>query len=118
MKDLTLNEILAIQDCDIQSVDVKEWNGKVYVRVMNAKERSEIEELFLNVKDKKKGVGSFRKEIVKRCWVNKDGSRFVPDDATANLLMEKNSNAIETIFEASCELNGFRNKDVDTLKKK
>lgn len=118
VKDLTLNEILTIEDCKIQSVPIEEWAGNVYVKIMDAEERSEIEEFFMNVKDKKRGVGQFRKEIIKRCWVNKDGSRFLPDEVTANAMMKKNSNAIETIFESACELNGFRSKDVDTLKKK
>lgn len=118
MKELTLNDILGIQDRDTTEVPVEEWNGCVYVRMLSATERSEIEEFYMTIKDKKKGVGTFRKEVLKRCLVNKDGTPMITDEAVANHLMGKNANAIETIFEAACTLNGFREKDVDTLKKK
>ena len=38
MKELTLDEILAADDLHITPVDVPEWNGRVYVRLLKADE--------------------------------------------------------------------------------
>lgn len=118
MKDLTFTDILGINDKPVHQIEVPQWNGCVYVRSMDAEERSELEDMFMKVKVAGAGTGKFRKELLKRTLVNKDGSAMLIDDAHATQLMKKNSSAVELIFEKACELNGFRSKDVDTLKKK
>lgn len=117
-KDLVINDILATEDKTIEKLPIPEWKGNVYVRVMSAKERSEIEDLYMRITESKRDTGRFRKELLRRTWVDKDGVLVMSDNALAEHMMGKNALAIERIFEKSCEVNGFRQKDVDTLKKK
>jgi len=117
-KDLTLTNILGTDDKTSERIEIPEWNGYVYIRVMSAKERSEIEDLCIKIQESKKETGKFRRELIRRTWVQADGTPMITDDAIATHMMNKNAMAIERIFEKSCEVNGFRQKDVDTLKKK
>jgi hypothetical protein len=117
-KDLTIQDILTIEDRKIARVYVEEWDGWIYIRVLSAKERSEIEDLFAKMSNSKMESGKFRKELLKRTWVDKSGDMVIADEAVATHMMNKSATAIEAIFEASCEINAFRKKDVDTLKKK
>lgn len=116
-KDLTFADIVQIEDRAIKQFFVPEWDGNVYIRVMSAKERSEVEDLFTAMKSNQNS-GKFRKELLRRTWVNADGTVMFVDDAVAQHLMGKSAIAIERIFEESCRLNAFLEKDVDTLKKK
>jgi len=118
MKDLTITDILGIDEQTVVEHPIKEWNGIVYLKVMGADERSELEDLFMKIRGQNKGSGLFRKELLKRVLCDRKGENLLPDDAHATQFMKKNSLVIEQIFEHACELNGFREKDVDTLKKK
>ena len=118
MKSLSINDILQVEDKALEEVEVEEWNGSVFVRIMSMEERSELEDIFMRVKSSNKGTGAFRKEMLKRTLVNEDGSLMLDNEALAIQLMKKSSLAVEKLFEKACELNGFREKDVDTLKKK
>jgi len=117
-KDLTFVDILGIEDKSIVRHFVEQWNGNVYIRNMSAKERSEIEDLYMKISESKRDTGKFRKELIRRALVDKEGNSLIADDAMAEHIMGKSALAIESIFEVACEVNGFRQKDVDMLKKK
>jgi hypothetical protein len=117
-KDLTIADVFGVEDKLSESLDIPEWGGRIYVRVMSAKERSEIEDLYLKISDAKKETGKFRKELIRRTWVDKSGNLMITDDAVATHMMNKSALIIERIFEKACEVNGFRQKDVEVLKKK
>ncbi len=117
-KNLTVADLLGIEDTSIVKLPIPEWNGNVFIKSLSAHERSEIEDLFMGVMQKNSGSGKFRRELIRRTLVTEDGTRMVEDEAMANHLMKKNANAVERIFDKACEVNGFRQKDVDTLKKK
>jgi hypothetical protein len=117
-KDLTINDILGITDSGVERLFIPEWGGSVYIKVMTAKERSEIEDLFLKINETKKETGKFRREMIRRTWSDKDGNLVITDEALATHMMGKSALAIEKIFERACEVNGFRQRDVEALKKK
>ena len=117
-KELTINDILGIEDKEVEKLDIPEWKGFIHIRMMSAKDRSEMEDLYYKINESKKETGKFRKELLRRTWVDSNGNPMLSDDAIASHIMGKNAMIIERIFEKSCELNGFRQKDVDTLKKK
>jgi hypothetical protein len=117
-KDLTIADVFGVEDKLSESLDIPEWGGRIYVRVMSAKERSEIEDLYIKITDAKKETGKFRKELIRRTWVDKSGNLMIIDDAVATHMMNKSALIIERIFEKACEVNGFRQKDVEVLKKK
>lgn len=118
MKELTINDILTTEDKKFEEVEIPEWGGVLFVRVMTAKERSEIEDLYLKVNEAKKDTGKFRRELIKRTLCNSKGESLITDDAIAEHMMGKSALIIERLFEKACEVNGFRERDVDTLKKK
>jgi hypothetical protein len=117
-KDLTINDILGKEDKVTERLEISEWGGCVYIRIMSAKERSEMEDLFMKINESKKETGKFRCELIRRTWVDHNGALMITDDALASHMMGKNALAIEKIFEKACEVNAFRQKDIDTLKKK
>jgi len=117
MKNLTIQDILGIEDKKIEPLDIPEWEGTVYLRIMSAQERSELEDIFIKMKANAQ-TGKFRKEMLKRTLVDVTGQHLISDDAVATHVMKKNALVIESIFEKACEVNGFRERDVETLKKK
>lgn len=117
-KDLSIADILGKEDKVSERLDIPEWGGCIYVRVMSAKERSEIEDLFMRIHESKKDTGKFRSELIRRTWVDCNGALMITDEAIATHMMGKNALAIEKIFEKACEVNGFRQKDIEVLKKK
>jgi hypothetical protein len=117
-RDLTIEDILTLEDKEIQRVEIEQWDGFIYIRLLSAKERSEIEDLFTKMQGKNLDSGKFRKELLKRTWVTKSGNPMLTDEAIAQHVMNKSATAIEEIFETSCEINAFRKKDVEELKKK
>ena len=120
MKDLTSNDLLALESNALEEMEVAEWNGKIYLKVMSAVERSAIEDFFMKIKESKKDSAKFRKEMLRKTMADKEGNLLLADEAVANSLMAKPGQALvlESIFEKACQVNGFREKDVDTLKKK
>lgn len=117
-KDLTIGNILGKEDKTAECLYIPEWDGNVYLRNMSAKERSEMEDLFIKVQETKKDTGRFRCELIRRTLVDAAGNIMITDDAIATHIMSKNALAIEKIFEKACEMNAFRQRDIDTLKKK
>ena len=118
MKELSINDILSIEDKQLEKLEIKEWNGCIYIKTMSAKERSELEDLYMRMKSSKSNTGKFRKEMLRRTVTNSNGALLLSDDALAEHFMTKSSLVIENIFERACELNGFRERDVETIKKK
>lgn len=118
MKELHINDILTVEDKTFEKVEIPEWNGFVFIRVMSAKERSEVEDIYMRVSELKKDTGKFRKELLKRTLCNSKGEPIITDEAIAEHMMGKSALVIERLFETACVVNGFRERDVETLKKK
>jgi hypothetical protein len=62
MATLTAEQILAADDSGALRVEVPEWSGEVYVRVMSVGERDSYERLWLGNRDK--GIDNFRETPV------------------------------------------------------
>lgn len=117
MKALNFNDVLGADDLPIVDVEVPQWGGFVGVRTLRADERAEIEKHFAKKKPSD-DPGGFRRLLLKSTLVNPDKTPFIPEgDEYATQFMKKNAEAIETLFEKACELNGFRQKDVEQIEK-
>lgn len=112
---LTREQILQSDDLQPSEVEVKEWGGSVFVRAMNAEERSDIEKRFKG-RDPTMDLADFRTTLVALTTVDEKGELLFTLDDIA-LLKKKHSNAIETIFEMASAKNGFTKKDVEELEK-
>lgn len=112
---LTREQILQSDDLQPSEVEVKEWGGSVFVRAMDAEERSDIEKRFKG-RDPTMDLADFRTTLVALTTANEKGELLFTLDDIA-LLKKKHSNAIETIFETASAKNGFTKKDVEELEK-
>lgn len=117
-RDLSIADLLGTDDKKIDRLPIPEWGGYIYLRNMSATERSEIEDLFSKIVESKTGSGKFRSELLRRTWCDAQGNLVLEDKAVAEHMMKKSASAIERIFDKACEINAFRQKDVEVLKKK
>lgn len=115
-KQLTLTDVLAIDDLPVEWCYIEQWGGSVGVRTLRADERAEIERQF-SKKRPGEDPGAFRRVLLLSTLVNADKTPFLPDDECAKAFMKKNAEAVETLVEKALSINGFRAKDVEALEK-
>ena len=107
-KVLSREEIFAADDLkpSLTAVEVPEWDGTVYVRVMTGAERDAVEGLYATNK-----YDNFRAKVAVACACDAEGkSVFQADDAQA--LGVKNGNALVRIFDAAMQVNKLREEDL------
>lgn len=97
-------------------VDVPELGGTVRIASMTARTRSELEKKFLVKRNAMDDPGGFRVALLVRTIVDEAGELIFTDD-DLDMLLDKDAKKLEKLFEASCELNGFTDKDVEDLAK-
>jgi len=97
---MTKEDILAVKDLRVESVEVPEWGGSVYVRAMSGTERDRFEEVWRN------GGLSFRCAVVCFTVCDQYGKRlFAETDMAA--IGEKSSVAMDRILTAAVKMNGI-----------
>ena len=111
---LTKDIILKADDCKIESVDVPEWGGTLYLRVMKGTERDAFEAE--TYKDGKTDLKNFRSKLLVKTICDEKGSRIFSDD-DAVLLGEKSAAVLDKLFDRVMTLNRFKKEDVDALVK-
>jgi len=118
MECLTRDQILASKDLEVEKVDVPQWQGFVFVRSLNGKERDAFEASCLEKKGKTREVNmlNLRAKLVSLACVNAEGVRlFTEADIAA--IGEKNAGALDTIFSVAQRLSGIGEKDKEDLVK-
>jgi len=112
---LTKDQILGAADLTKEEVEVPEWNGSVFVRMLTAKERDVLESFWLARKES----GNFtnaRAQIVSLTVCDEDGNRlFTEEDVEA--LSGKSAAALQKVYNVAMRLNRFTKKDVEELTK-
>jgi hypothetical protein len=119
MKNLSKAAFFEADDLPLESVELpSDLYGEdvcLRVRTMTGHERSDLEKRFVG-REAADEPGDFRATLLLLCVVDEAGEPFFePTDREA--LMGKNAGTLETIFEKACELNGFRDKDVEAMAK-
>lgn len=110
----TIEQILAIDDAHKECVTVEQWAGaEVWVYSMTANERADIEKRW-SEKKISSDPASFRRDLLTKTLKKQDGTPLGTDEQIGQL-MNKNSAAIERLFEVACRLCGFSAKDVEEL---
>jgi len=124
---LDAQQILTAQDLGVVLVDVPEWGGQVFVRMVNGQERDEFEARQLHQnqhvdaeEDSEDAyvqrLANFRARLAALTISDKNGKPlFTADQAEA--LGEKNAAALCRVYNVACELNGFTQADVGELVK-
>lgn len=98
---LTKEQILSSQDRPTKEVEVSEWGGSVLVASMSGADRDRFE---LSMKDEE--LHNIRARLVALTVVDESGDRIFTDkDITA--LGKKSAAALDKVFSAARELNGF-----------
>ena len=96
---LTRDMILAADDLPREEVEIPEWGGSVYVRVLTGGERDQLERMIA-----KDSVS--RAAIAALCLVDATGARLFTD-ADVEKLAQKNGGALEKIVTAALRFNAI-----------
>ncbi|MCG8670213.1 MAG: hypothetical protein MI867_12420 [Pseudomonadales bacterium] len=115
---LNRDQILKADDLKTEVVDVPEWGGQVRVRSLTAGERDTFEASITDNKKSKSGVVTvnIRARIASMCIVDEENKRiFTEQDIAA--LGEKSGIALNRVFVAAQNLNGWTEEDVEELEK-
>jgi hypothetical protein len=97
---MSKEDILAVKDLRMESVDVPEWGAAVFVRAMSGTERDRFEEVWRN------GGLSFRSAVVCFTVCDQYSKRlFAESDMAA--IGEKSSVAMDRILAAAVRMNGI-----------
>lgn len=111
---LSKDQILAADDMGLREVDVPEWGGSVFIRVMTVGERDSYENDW--VLHKAKGVENFRAKFLARCLCDEKGNRMF-SDAEVPQLAAKSARVMNRLWQATMEHNALTDKDVEELAK-
>lgn len=123
LPDLTAAQIDQAKDLgDLVPVDVPEWGGRVYVRVMTAAERDEFERENLNLRDlgdqdspRVAVMRNLRARLVAKVLCNAKGERLYPDFLEgARKIGGRKAAVVERLFKIASELNVLTEGDVET----
>ena len=111
---LSKEQILAADDMGLKEVEVPEWGGNVFVRVMTVGERDSYENEW--IVNKNKGVENFRSKFLQRVLCDEEG-KLLFTAAEINLLASKSARVITRIWEAAMRHNALTDGDVEELAK-
>jgi hypothetical protein len=114
MATLTAEQILAADDSGALRVEVPEWSGEVYVRVMSVGERDSYERLWLGNRDK--GIDNFRTEYLARVLCDDKGKLLFTREQIA-ALSQKSGAVMGRLFDVAMKHNHMTGDDVEQLGK-
>ncbi len=103
---LSKEAILAVEDSSIRLVEVPEWNGSVYIRVLNGIEREKLETLiarFDKDKEKKEYYGGI---LATLSICDENGNRLFTEEEVDSLA-KKSGVALGRIIKQIMELNNL-----------
>lgn len=112
---LTFEAILAADDMGLLGpVDVPEWGGAVFVRMMSAGERDSYERLWFGKRET--GIENFRTEYLSRCLCDEKGQLLFSRAQIADLA-GKSGAVVARLFDMALKHNKMTPEDVEQLGK-
>jgi hypothetical protein len=102
--------LFGAKDIRIKSIEVPEWGGTYYVRVINGKARESFEEALAAEQRMK----NFRMKFLILTLCDEDGATILTD-ADIDFLGERSSVVINRVFDAAWAINGFTKEAVDAM---
>ncbi len=113
----TKDSILVIDDQNVTALDVPEWNGSVYLRVMSGEERDELERYYSDAKEKGRGSTpeNIRARVACLTLCDSQGARLFDSNGDVHALGRKSAAALDRIFELAMRLNRIGEQDVGQL---
>lgn len=114
MSALTKDQILAANDMDLLEIEVPEWSGSVYCRVMTVGERDAYEREWIGKRET--GVENFRTKFLQRVLCSKDGELLFSAEEVA-LLSKKSARVMARLWDKAMKHNHLMADDVEELAK-
>lgn len=111
---LTKDAILGAVDSAAEAVEVPEWKGTVYIRVMSGTERDAFEGSV--TKDGKVTVENIRAKLLVKTLSDETGKRLFTD-ADLAALGAKSGRVLDRLFAEAKRVNGMTKNDVEELVK-
>lgn len=114
----TKDSILAYR-AKLTPVEVPEWGGTVYVRVMSGAERDAFEdETFkINGKNVELNRKNARARLLVRCITDEGGERLFNDNGDADRLGAQPADVLDRVYAVAAKSNGLSKADEDDLAK-
>ena len=110
---LDRDAILNVVDLKPEVVEVPEWGGSLYIRMLTASERDKFEASCVGT-GKKQNLTNIRARLVVLCACAEAGARlFTEGDAAAR--GRESAAAVDKVFGACSKLNGFSSQDIEDL---
>ena len=110
---LDRDAILNVVDLKPEVVEVPEWGGSLYIRMLTASERDKFEASCVGT-GKKQNLSNIRARLVVLCACDESGERLFTD-GDAEALGRKSAAAVDKVFGACSKLNGFSSQDIEDL---
>jgi hypothetical protein len=114
MPALSKDQILAANDMDLLEIEVPEWSGSVFCRVMSVGERDAYEREWIGKRET--GVENFRTKFLQRVLCNKDGELLFNAEEVA-LLSKKSARVMARLWDKAMKHNHLMADDVEELAK-
>lgn len=115
---LSRDQILAVDDLKTVPVDVPEWGGTVYVRMMTGVERDLWEAMTVDENGDalppQRKLANLRGRLVVTTASDAAGERLF-EDTDAELVGKKSAAALDRVFAASSRLNRIFEADIEEL---
>jgi hypothetical protein len=113
---LTAESILQADDCsDIEKVEVPEWGGFLFVKVMNGAER-DFYELTASKSIQDPGSGSIRAVLCAATICNDQGDRMFTNKQVGEL-SKKSGHALDRVFTVAQRVNKITDDEIEDLEK-
>lgn len=115
MASLSKDAILGADDLGMLKVEVPEWGGDVFVRVMTVGERDAYENEW--VASKGKGVEDFRTKFLARCLCDDKGTLLFTTAEDFAKLAKKSAKVMSRLWQKAMDHNALSDADVEELAK-
>lgn len=112
---LTAAEILALNDADIQKINIPEWGGDFYIRTMTGTER-DTWEVYASGQLEKDADINIRAMLAAITLCDEKGNRIFKANQ-AGELAKKSASALDRIYGKSSKLNKLSEQDLKDIEK-
>jgi hypothetical protein len=111
---LTAEQILKANDLGkLEAVNVPEWGGQVFVKIMDGASRDRWE-LLTSKALSSPNTANVRASLVVACACDETGKRIFTDNQTASIGL-KSSIALDRIYEVAKRINKLEDGDIEEL---
>ncbi len=113
------DSILAFKPKPTVKINVPEWGGEVFIRIMSGQERDAYEDETYRVNGADVSVNrlNLRARLLVRCLSDESGARIFASDSDAEALGQTPSPILDKLFSEAAKVNGITPKDEADLAK-